>query len=160
MEDGDVVNLQMDSQVAVVFVNKMGGTRSRIICTAAIELWKLVLLRGGWVTAYWVPREDNEQADMLSKSSLETWDFKIRLELALTLFGHFFKPDLDIFISSTFHVCENYYCCGHDTGAAADAFVVAAWPDYLYTIPLPPLISEMLTRIEDIGITVLIVTPC
>ena len=40
MKDRVIVNLHMDSQVAISFVNKMGGTRSRILCTAAVELWK------------------------------------------------------------------------------------------------------------------------
>ena len=47
MEDGDIINLQMDSQIAVSFVNKMGGTRYRTPCKAVIELWKLVLSRRG-----------------------------------------------------------------------------------------------------------------
>ena len=160
IEDGDVINLHMDSQVAVSFVNKMGGTRSRTLCTAAIELWKLVLSRRGWVNAYWVPREDNEQADMLSKSSLETWDFGIRPDIALTLFEQFFRPRLDIFASRTFHVCKHYYTCCPDTRAIrADAFSVATWPDYSYAFPPLPLISKTLTKIKDSGITGLIVTP-
>ena len=37
MKDGDIVNLHMDSQVAVAFVNRMGGARSTILCAAALE---------------------------------------------------------------------------------------------------------------------------
>ena len=37
MKDGDVVNLYRDSQVAVAFVNRMGGARSTILCAAALE---------------------------------------------------------------------------------------------------------------------------
>ena len=60
------------------------------------------------MTAHWVPRENNEQADMLSKSSLELWDFGIKPEVAEELFKHFFTPQLDIFASRIFHVCNNY----------------------------------------------------
>ena len=45
MKNGDIVNHHMDNRVAVSFVNKMGGTRSRVLCTAVIDLWKLVLSR-------------------------------------------------------------------------------------------------------------------
>ena len=90
MKDGDIVNLHMDSQVAVAFVNRMGGTRSRIICVAALDLWRMVLSRKGWVKANWVPHEDNEQADMLSKSSLKTWDFGLRPEVMTALKQRFF----------------------------------------------------------------------
>ena len=55
-----------------------------------------------------MPRENNEQADMLSKSSLELWDFGIKPEVAEELFKHFLTPQLDIFALRTFHVCNNY----------------------------------------------------
>ena len=41
----------------------------------------------------------------------------------------------------------------------ADAFSVPTWPDYLYAFPPAPLISKTLTKIEDDGIMVLIITP-
>ena len=121
---------------------------------------EMVVSRKGWVKAHWVPREDNEKADMLSKSSLEAWDFGIRLDLARELFKHFFRLELDIFASCTFHVCENYYSCSYEDAAVRlDAFSVITWPDYSYTFPPPLLISKTLTKIEDTGTTVLIVTP-
>ena len=55
MKDKDIINLHMDSKVAVSFVNRKGGTRSRTLCTAALDLFKLVLSKKGWVKAYWVP---------------------------------------------------------------------------------------------------------
>ena len=95
------------------------------------------------MNTYWVPREDNEQADMLSKSSHETWDFGIRRDIKLALFEHFFRPRLDIFASRRFHVYKDYYTCGPDTRAIrADSFSVATYPDYSYALPPPPLISN------------------
>ena len=97
---------------------------------------------------------------MLSKSSLETRDFGIKSEIATALIKHFFKLKLDVFAFRTFHVCEDYYSCGPDSRAIrADAFSVATWPDYSYVFPLPPLISKTLAKIEEAGMTVLIVTP-
>ena len=116
-----------------------------------------MLSRKGWVTAHWVPRKNNEQADMISKSSPESWDFGIKPDVAEELFKHFFAPQLDIFASHTF--CDNYYACGHDRAARrSNAFLVANWPDYSDVFPPPPLVSKTLTKIEDNGITV-IVTP-
>ena len=51
-KDEDVINLHMDSQVSVAFVNRIGGTRSRILCAAALDLWKMVLSKMGWVKAH------------------------------------------------------------------------------------------------------------
>ena len=70
---------------------------------------------------------------MLSKSSLKSWDFGIKPDVARELFKQFFTPELDIFASRTFHVCNNYYSCGHNSAAVrSGAFSVADWPDYSY----------------------------
>ena len=50
MEQGDIVHLHMDSMAAVAFVNRQGGTRARILCTVAVDLWREVLAKQGWVT--------------------------------------------------------------------------------------------------------------
>ena len=78
-----------------------------------------------------MPQENNEQADMLSKSSLELWDLRIKPEVAEELFKHFFMSQLVILASHTFHVCDSYYACGHNRAARrSDAFLVARWLDY------------------------------
>ena len=43
LKQGNIVQLHMDSMVAVAFVNRQGGTRLRILCTAALALWQEVL---------------------------------------------------------------------------------------------------------------------
>ena len=50
----------------------MGGTRSRSLCSAALDLWDMVLLRQGWVRVTWVPRDGNQLSNLLSKSALQT----------------------------------------------------------------------------------------
>ena len=75
MKDGEHILLEMDSTVAVSFINKMGGTRSAPLRDKAIEIWNLVLEKKGWITARWIPREQNQMADLLSKESLQTWEF-------------------------------------------------------------------------------------
>ena len=72
----------------------------------------------------------------------------------------FFKPETDIFGSHTFHVCKRYYSCGPDPGAIrADAFLMANWPNYLYTFPPPPIMSKKLAKIEEAGIMAIIIEP-
>ena len=139
MMDRDVVNLHMDSH-AVAFVNRMGGTRSQILCVAALELWKMVLSKKGWVKAHWVPREDNEQADMLSQLSLETWDFGLKTEVTEDLKQQWFHPVIDMFGSHTFHVCNKYYSsCPDPEAVRVDAFSAATWPNLLYAFSPPSL---------------------
>ena len=69
MSQGDVISLHMESMITVAFVNRQGGTRSRILCSSARDLWKEVLARGGWIKAHWVQREEKNQANFLLKDS-------------------------------------------------------------------------------------------
>ena len=55
----------------------------------------MVLSKKGGVKAHWVPCKENKQADMLSKYSLETWDFGIGPEVMAALKHQFFRPTTD-----------------------------------------------------------------
>ena len=160
MESGDVINLNLDSVVAVAYINKQGGTKSRILCQAALRLWKLVLRRKGWVRAFWTPREQNEQADMLSKSRMEIWDFGIKAEVAARMWKEWYIPQIDLFGSSRFHLAELYYSGFPDSQASRqDAFGAKRWPEKAYAFPPPPLLRKTLDRIRGQKEEVIVVMP-
>ena len=69
------VHQHMDSRVAMAFLNRLGGKRSRILCAAALDFWKEILANKGWIRASWLSRELNEQADLFSKFRMKLWDF-------------------------------------------------------------------------------------
>lgn len=160
MEEGDVVSLHMDSMTAVAFTNRQGGTRSRLLCSSALALWDMVLARRGWLRAHWLPREDNEQADFLSKYSLITWDFGLREEVADRLWRRWFRPSMDLFGSSDFHQVGGYFSCIPDPQAAGvDAFRATTWPNHSYAFPPAPLLSKCLAKIQEQQVTVVLVAP-
>ena len=72
MRDGDNITMNLDNRTAAAFINRMGGARSRKLCGAALELWNVVLRRNGWIKANWLPREENQLADMLLKAAIDT----------------------------------------------------------------------------------------
>ena len=73
-------------------------------------------IRGDWIKAHWVPREENEQADYLSKMALETWDFGLKPEVAEHQKRWWFFSTTKLFASSTHLVCRGYYSCGPTLG--------------------------------------------
>ena len=77
--------------VAVDFVNRQGDKRSRILCAAALKLWWMVLDKGGWIRAHWVPRDLNKQADFLFMTSIESWDFGLKQEVADDLWRWWYR---------------------------------------------------------------------
>ena len=157
---GDHVHLTMDSKTAVAFINRQGGTRSRILSQTAINLWKLVLTKKGWVKATWLPRESNTMADMLSKANISIWDFGIREELLQPLWNLWFKPLVDCFASRRFHITQRYYSFHPDQMAERrDAFSVNKWPSHVYAFPPVPLIPMMLDKIRSDKIRVIAILP-
>ena len=69
MRKGDHVLLEMDSTAAVSFINRMGGTRSATLRDKALEIWDMVLAREAWLTARWIPRENNQVAELELRKS-------------------------------------------------------------------------------------------
>ena len=160
MKEGDYVHLSMDSRTAVAFINRQGGTRSRPLCRLALELWDYVLSLGGWIRASWLPRDSNQVADMLSKQSLETWEFGLDTEVAQMIWQRWFTPVVDCFASRDFHLLEEYYSFYPDPVALRrDAFSVVAWPDRVYAFPPVPLITMTLEKIKVDQVTAIMIVP-
>ena len=160
VQPGDHVHLSMDSKTAVAFVNRQGGTRSTILCQVALQLWEALVRRQAWVTATWLPRDENQIADMLSKESLLTWEFGLRPRITETLWLKWFTPELDCFASSTFHSVEAYCSFYPDKKAVTrDAFSMFRWPARVYCFPPVPLITMTLERIKMDDAEAIMVVP-
>ena len=160
MQQGDFVHLSLDNMTAVSFINRQGGTRSLPLCKEAISLWQTVLSRGGWVRASWVPREENQLSDLLSKSALLTWDFSLDRQIAERIWARWFRPVVDAFASQECHLVPAYYSWYPDPQATArDAFSVRVWPNRVFCFPPVPLIAMTLDKIRTDRITALIVVP-
>ena len=148
MKPGDSVLINLDSRTAAAFINRMGGTRSKSLCKEALELWDLVLANHGWVKANWLPRDQNQQADMLSKIAIDTWEVALSPEVAQMLWNRWFIPTMDMFASWRCHVVETYCSWYPDHQAVKrDAFCLETWPDMIYCFPPVPLISMVLERL-------------
>ena len=160
MQEGDFVNMFLDSRTAVAFINKMGGTRSSVLCNTALDLWKLVLERKGWIRANWLPREMNQVADMLSKSAIDTWEVALSTLTVQALVNKWFQPSMDLFASKQCHVTAKYCSWYPDSQAVArDAFSILEWPNNCYCFPPVPLISLMLDKIQQDKVQAIIVVP-
>ena len=68
----------------------------------------MVLARGGYVKANWLPRDQNQAADMLSKFAIDTWELSLSNLVVENLFNRWFKPTMDMFASHRCHVTAKY----------------------------------------------------
>lgn len=144
----DYVNLSVDSRTAAAFINRQGGTRSRVLSNQAIKLWNFVLGMGGWIRAHWIPREQNEMADMLSKSNIMTWELVLDMEVVQMLWQRWYTPVLDLFASADCHLLPAYCSFLPDNNAITrDCFSLSQWPDRCYAFPPVPLINLLLDKL-------------
>ena len=158
--EGDHILMEMDSTAAVSFINRMGGTRSAPLRDKALEIWELVLSRKAWVTARWIPREENQVADLLSKEHLLTWEFGLRMGAVDMVTSQWGQPALDLFASSNFHVVEKYCSLEADPQATRlDAFRLGRWPHWSYAFPPLPLLALTLDRIKQDRVRVIVILP-
>ncbi len=72
MKDGNFIQLWMDSRTTVAFINHQGSMCSQILYSMAKELWGMVTAWGNWIKAFWLPRDDNQVSNILSKGNLLT----------------------------------------------------------------------------------------
>ena len=160
MTKGDHVLLEMDSTVAVSFINRMGGTRSATLRDKAIEIWELVLSKQGWLTARWIPREMNQVADLLSKEHLLTWEFGLKSDQVNKVISQWGWPTMDLFASKNFHIVDKYCSLEADSQAVQlDAFRMGRWPTRSYAFPPLPLLDMTLDRIKTDKVEVVVILP-
>ena len=70
MKEGEHILLEMDSTVAVSFINKMGGTRSAPLRDKAIEIWNLVLEKKGLLLLLGLRQGEHGKTTFVIKSSI------------------------------------------------------------------------------------------
>ena len=132
MNAGDRVLLQLDNRCCVSYVQRQGGTKSVSLNSLTRELWSVVLSRGGWVTAEWLPRDQNQTADLLSKCRFSSWEITLTPGTRELVFRTFFSPSLDLFASSTCHTTVPFCSLQRDPRSLGDSFFLPKWPDRAY----------------------------
>ena len=137
MSAGDRVQLLLDNKCCVSYVQRQGGTKSASLNSLARELWSVVLSRGGWVTAEWRPRDENQTADLLSKSRFSSWEITLTPEARERVFGTFFSPSLDLFASTVCHTTVPFCSLQRDPRSLGDSFFLPKWPDRAYGETFP-----------------------
>ena len=98
---------------------------------------------GGWIKAHWIPREQNEVADMLSKSNILSWELLLDMDVVQMLWQRWYTPVLDLFASADCHLLPAYCSFLPDSNTfCRDCLSLSQWPDRCYAFPPVPLISH------------------
>ena len=151
------IQLQIDNQAAVSYINHLGGTHSKLLCKLSLDLWNWSLSRQIHISARYIPGIFNKHADHTSRRLKLTTEWKLNP----ILFQRSLRDTTDRFVcDKSQHSAQKFVSwipCPQST--AIDAFSVQ-WSDPLsYAFPPFSLIMRCVQRIKNQKKKIVLVTP-
>ena len=136
-----------DNTPTVNYINHMGGTKSRFLCSLSLELWDYCLSHNIWLKASYLPGLENTRADSLSRVFSDNHDYSLTSLWFTKLHSHLdFCLDIDLFASRLNHHLPRYSSLLPDPGAEfIDAFSLP-WSDNVYLFPPIVLLSKVINK--------------
>ncbi|XP_040213655.1 uncharacterized protein LOC120943996 [Rana temporaria] len=154
------VLLRMDNIAAVQYINRLGGTRSKILADISAEIWHFCLSRDISLVAEYIPGVSNTIADWNSRYLVDSSDWGLdrsvftRIELLWGPLG------IDLFASRLNHQLPHFFSWRPDPGSSAvDAFRHSWTGGTHYAFPPFSMIPRVLLQITNQGATVVLITP-
>ena len=140
------VLIRSDNSTVVAYINKQGGTTTRL-CDQALELWELCVSRGITIRASHLAGVSNVRADRLSRVLHDEHSYELSVEAFDTISGCLSFPlEVDCFASRLDYKISTYYSRYSDPfSSGVDAFSFA-WSDKVYLFPPVPIIDRVISK--------------
>ena len=139
--------IKSDNTTVVAYINKQGGTTSKVLCDLALELWAFCIHRNLCIYASHIAGVSNDRADELSRrSSSEHSYFLLQESFDSMCDSLSFSLSLDCFASRLNNKLPAFISRFKDPSSSlVNAFSVS-WSDNVYLFPPIPLIFTALTK--------------
>ncbi|KAA0701345.1 hypothetical protein E1301_Tti024361 [Triplophysa tibetana] len=153
------VLIRTDNTAVVSYINHQGGLRSRPLCKLAhqVLLWsqeKFLSIR-----ATYIPGVQNVGADMLSRQGLRPGEWRLHPEVVKQIWERFGQAEIDLFASQETSHCPLWFSIFPPAPLGVDA-LVQTWPRRrLYAFPPIALLPQVLERVRQEGIRLLLIAP-
>ena len=158
---GQIIRLHLDNKVACAYIAKQGGTRSNDLSWEACQLWELIQEKQATlITPHWISTKDNASADFLTRHKLSTWEFKLNADIFIQIVSFFrVLPTLDAFASKETAQLKRYMSWKPDQNAVGRDCMLHKWDQTTYLFPPVPMIPKVLNKVQEEGITAILVCP-
>ena len=151
--------VKSDNTTVVAYINKQGGTCSRVLCDMALDLWVFCIKRNLSICASYIPGVSNGKADELSRRVISDHSYSLSQDVFLALSSSISFPlSVDCFATRLNHKLPKYFSRFKDPfSSLMNAFSVS-WTVNVYLFPPIPLISKVLNKIlhDDVNNALLI----
>ena len=147
--EGKCLKILSDNMTCIHYINNMGGTHSKNLCSLALELWNIFRKHKITVVASHIPGKQNLEADFYSRFS-DNHEYSLAMSAFPLLCNLLeFIPEIDLFASKYNKKLQNYASLSYDPEAwATDAFSFG-WPNNIYMFPPIPLIQRCVKKLRD-----------
>ena len=154
------VQIRMDNNAAVAYINHLGGTRSKRLNKYAIMLWNWCLERHIWLKADHIPGKSNVLADWESRHAHDSSDWKLKAEVAQMLFNSVLNCTVDLFASRTNNQLPVYWSRRPDPHSKGVNAFSANWKEMTpYIFPPFCMIGRCLQKVLNEKCQALIIAP-
>ena len=160
-EPDDSVRLYIDNRTAAAYIRCQGGTRNNALSQEALLLWEQAVSNDiTLLTPYWIPTEENTEADFLSRYDVRYWDIMLDRETFRSILNHFhLQPTLDAFASRSSAQLSRYMSWERDPQAVGQNALIQPWDPVTYLFPPVPLLSSVIRQIEEQQIRAILICP-
>lgn len=150
-----------DNFTAVTFINRIGGTHSKSLCSLALNIWKFLFTYDITCRSIHIPGMENCEADFLSRRiSLSNEYFLSPQAFDEILTKISFAPEIDLFASQANHKLNTYVSWQPDPLSCKTNAFSFIWPDNIYLFPPINLISKCVQKVITDEVTnALLITP-
>ena len=139
--------IRCDNTPAVNYINHMGGTKSKFLCSLSLEIWDYCISHNIWLKAVYFRGSDNIRADTLSREFSDNHDYF----LSPTWFSHLhsfldFCLDIDLFADRLNHCLPRYASRIPDPGAEYINAFSFTWTGNVYLFPPIVLLNRVIKK--------------
>ena len=143
------LQLQLDNQTAVTYINNMGGTHSIKCNEYAKQLILWGKCRNIWISACHIAGIDNCEADILSRKINENIEWMIIDSTFVYICSILGKPEIDLFASRLNHRLPKYMSLCPDAEALAINAFAHRWDSFIYIFAPFNLIPRILRKLSE-----------
>lgn len=157
---GRHVLIRSDNTSTVYHINHQGGTRSLRLLKVSQDLLTWAAPRLCTLRAVYLPGEDNQIADYLSRQKPPPGEWYLHPEVVQRIWSLFGQAEVDLFASEGSTHCPLWFSLTGGLGSLAQDALAHPWPQVLlYAFPPLPLICPTLQRVYQEGHKLLLVAP-
>lgn len=143
------VHVRVDNFVALTYLVKMGGTKSKMLCDISHRIWEFLLDQGVSLTASWIPSALNVEADGGSRRKPNSSEWLLNPQVFLRVTKILGYPQIDAFASRIMHLLPSYWSLDPDPEGLAINAMSQDWNRlFLYLFPPFCMLGRVLQKLR------------